>query len=156
MAVSRKFANIKMGLGAAGAVGPQTFPLGTTWISAPVPARGARLVIFRLTSTDANVPASFGFNVSTSPNKASAFEQAGAGNNYNTRGVANIAMNGPGGWVVSINHPDGYIFHDFVVLSVTSNAGAAHLNVTVDSEVIYVGDALDAAQSLGQGALAPL
>jgi hypothetical protein len=156
MPVSKKFANIKMGAGATGNPGPQTFPLGTTWISQPVPTRGARAVIFRLSSTDANVPASFGFNASTSPNKASAYEQAATGQNYNTRGVANIAMNGPGGWVVMIDHAAGKIFHDFIVLSVTSNAGSPHTALVVDAEVFFDGDADDTRQSVGQGAVLPL
>lgn len=155
MAYTRKFTNIKMGATVgAGVVGPQTFPAATAWISAPVPCRGASMVVFTMKATDANGLGATGAQLTNDADGNLSLTSAGT--NYTVRGGGTNRMNGGGGLVLAVVPSDARasFYHGFCQLTVTSNAGAAHTAFQVDAEAYYDGDAdakrADAGQLLTQ------
>ena len=68
MALSKRYANLKLKAGSfvnpeTGSVGPQTLTAATTYSSSAVPCKGATMVVFKVLSTNANLPQSHAANV---------------------------------------------------------------------------------------------
>ena len=122
-------------------------------VSAPIPCRGAKAVIFFVRGTDANIPAALGFNVTSDPAGAGSFLQAGPGNNnsFNAiRHLTNMPMNAAGGMFAMVTHLDGIVPSYGICLTITGHATNAHTAVVIDALVVYDGDVMDLATSFGQ------
>lgn len=157
MGFSKRHLNIKLGTSiAAGAVGPQGLNAATTYVSAAVPCKGAKYILFHLSATDANALASFTGNVGEDVTGALLF--AGSGQSIvNIGGVGR--MNASGGLTLGIAPPTaagGRWPWLYVSLSIVTHATLAHTAVQCDVEVVYEGEADAFMQSNGQLGVVPV
>ena len=155
----RKFSNLKMGANIGVLVaGPQTFPLNTSWISQMVPCRGAKMVMFKATSTDANALQQMFANVINSTDVTAAVAPGGAGSGYQHQPSTNPSRMDRGGtsYALGVIVAGSVFYHDYCYLSLLSNLSNAHTAVTVDVEVYYDGSVDDVSQGFGQRDAVPI
>jgi hypothetical protein len=157
MPVSKKYLNIKVGVSVPGLQGPQNFPAATTWVSAGIPCRGARMVVMKISGTDVNnaiqPPA---INVGNTADGSFMLSFTGQGFGIRPSAAGFRIDKGGASFSLSPLDPNGSFYHDFFQCSILSNATTPHTGVVVDVEVFYPTDAADVMQSVGQGAYIPL
>lgn len=150
----RKFSNVKFGTsGGPYTVGPQGLAAAATIVTQPIPARGARAVLFVVTGTDANVPQTPSFNVTSNMDGAAANFQSGTGATYNAlRTINNMPVNTPGGLHMMVTHPDGVLPQAGVSLVFQAHATNPHTGLSIDAYVFYDWDLSEVLPHMAQQA----
>ncbi len=154
MGMVKTFTNIKMGASvAAGAVGPQTYPAATAWLSAMVPVKGAKQVVFKMNSTDANGSGAASVNVASAADGSGTLTASSTGHSVVGSGSGRMDK---GGARMGAYATGKAFMHEFAQLSMTSHASNPHTAFYVDVEVWYDGDADVLRVENGQGAIVPV
>lgn len=156
MGFSKKYVNVKVGTSnPVTTAGPQSLLAATTYLSAPVPCKGARMVMFKIVGSNNAAWVSFALNYGENPSGAG---MASGGANFQTLGNVGLDPTGAGGVVVgaAAHINAGRIPWSYVQLSALSHATTAPLGVQWDIEVIYETEADATMAAFGQAGLLPL